>query len=98
MRAQRRADQRPQLRECGKDARLEVDWAEDTALRGRNRSVDPVAKTEEFGSLLGQGANSSVTISDPNSSGLATKRQIPGGLGDSVPHSRKTAEGPSSTC
>ncbi len=96
LRAQRRANQRPQLRERGKDATLEVDWAEDTALRGRNRSADPVAKTEESGSLHGQGASSSVT--DPNSSGLAPKRQIPGGLGDRVPHSRKTAEGPSSTC
>ena len=92
LRAQRRAEQRPQLRERGKDATLEVDWAEDTALRGRNRSADPVAKTEESGSLPGQGASSS------NSSGLAPKRQIPGGLGDSVPHTRKAAEGPSSTC
>ena len=98
LRAQRRAEQRPQLREHGKDATLEVDWAEDTALRGRNRSADPVAKTEESGSLPGQGASSSVTSRDPNSSGLAPKRQIPGGLGDSVPHSRKSAEGPSSTC
>jgi transposase InsO family protein len=98
LRAQRRAEQRPQLRERGRDATLEVDWAEDTALRGRNRSADPVAKTEESGSLPGQGANSSVTSRDPNSSGLAPRRQIPGGLGDSVPHSRKSAEGPSSTC
>lgn len=96
LRAQRRAEQRPQLRERGKDGTLEVDWAEDTALRGRNRSAAPVAKTEESGSLPGQGVGSSVN--DPNSSGLAPKRQIPGGLGDSVPHSRKTAEGPSSTC
>ena len=95
LRAQRRAEQRPQLRERGKDATLEVGRAEDTALRGRNRSADPVAKTEESGSSLGQGASSSVT---PNSSGLAPKRQIPEGLRDSVPHSRKTAEGPSSTC
>jgi transposase InsO family protein len=98
LRAQRRAEQRPQVRERGTDATLEVDWAEDTALRGRNRSADPVAKTEESGSLPGQGASSSVTSNHPNSSGLASKRQIPGGLGDGVPHSRKTAEGPSSTC
>ena len=98
LRAQRRAEQRPQLHERGRDATLELDWAEDTALRGRNRSADPVAKTEAAGSLLRQGASSSTISSNPNSSGLAPKRQIPGGLGDSVPHSRKTAKGPSSTC
>lgn len=96
-RAQRRAEQRPQLRErrqLDKDATLEADWAEDTALRGRNRSADPVAKTEESGSLSRQGAGSSLTTTHPASSGLAPKRQIPGGLGDSVPPPRKTAEGP----
>ena len=56
-----------------KNAILEMDWAEDTALRGRNRSADPVAKTEELGSLLPQGAASSY-LDAPASSGLASKR------------------------
>lgn len=72
-RAQRR--QQRQLREPGllDDAILETDRAEDTALRGRNRSADPVAKTEECGSLPDQGARSSpTTVND--SSGLAAMR------------------------
>ena len=40
------------------DAMLNMDWAEDTAMRGRNRSADPVAKTEELGSPPQRGANS----------------------------------------
>ena len=66
LRAQRRAERKG----VDSNATLEVDWAEDTALRGRNRSADPVAKTEESSSWQRPGANSSLT----HSSGLAPKR------------------------
>ena len=92
-RAQRR--QQRQLREPGllDDAILETDRAEDTALRGRNRSADPVAKTEECSSLPGRGANSSLTtLRDWHES---DKSQ--GVWGTASPSQENTAEGPSST-
>jgi putative transposase len=96
-RAQRRAEQRPHLRRqrsIDTHATLEVDWAEDTALRGRNRSADPVAKTEESGSLPGRGANSSfITLRDWHQ---CDKSQ--GVWGTESPGNENTAEGPSSTC
>ena len=66
-------------------AMIETSWAEDTALRGRNRSADPEARSEDSGSLLVAGATPSAGTA---TSLLAPKRQIPGGLGDSVPQSQ----------
>jgi hypothetical protein len=97
LRAQRRAQQRPQLRErLDKNATLEMDWAEDTALRGRNRSADPVAKTEELGSLLPQGAASCCLDAQPLR-GWHQSDKSQGVWGTESLSSENTAEGPSST-
>ena len=79
-----------------KNAILVMDWAEDTALRGRNRSADPVAKTEELGSLLRQGAASSCLDTQPLR-GWHQSDKSQGVWGTESPSSGNTAEGPSST-
>ncbi len=55
---ERRAQQR-QRASLDKHATLAMDRAEDTALRGRNRSADPVAKSEDGGSVLTHGTTPS---------------------------------------
>jgi transposase InsO family protein len=62
-----------------KNAMLESTWAEDRALLGSNSSADPGAEAE--GRVLVP-----TTPAIPHTSALAPMRQIPGGVGDSVPH------------
>lgn len=57
--ARERRAQRRQQASLDKNATLQMDRAEDTALRGRNRSADPVAKCEEGGSVLTHGTTPS---------------------------------------
>lgn len=58
LRAQRRQQANATL---DTHAMLQPDWAEDTALRGRNRSADPVARSEDGGSPATPGATPSAS-------------------------------------
>ena len=65
--ARERRTQRREQASLDKSARLRMDRAEDTALRGRNRSADPVAKAEGRATVNTSPAN-------PNPSALAPTR------------------------